>query len=45
MFGAVDILINNAVVRHIGSIEAFGTAEWNEVDRGEPVRGVSHDPV
>jgi 3-hydroxybutyrate dehydrogenase len=29
-FGAIDILINNAVVRHVGSIEHFGTAEWNE---------------
>jgi 3-hydroxybutyrate dehydrogenase len=29
-FGAVDILINNAVVRHVGSIEHFGTAEWDE---------------
>jgi len=29
-FGAIDILINNAVVRHLGSIEHFGTAEWNE---------------
>jgi 3-hydroxybutyrate dehydrogenase len=29
-FGAIDILINNAVVRHVGSIEQFGTAEWDE---------------
>lgn len=29
-FGGVDILINNAVVRHVGSIEHFGTAEWDE---------------
>jgi 3-hydroxybutyrate dehydrogenase len=29
-FGAVDILVNNAVVRHVGSIEHFGTAEWDE---------------
>jgi 3-hydroxybutyrate dehydrogenase len=29
-FGAIDILINNAVVRHVGSIEHFGTAEWDE---------------
>ena len=29
-FGAIDILINNAVVRHLGSIEHFGAAEWNE---------------
>ena len=29
-FGAIDILINNAVVRYLGSIEHFGTAEWNE---------------
>src|SRR5512134_3735410 len=28
LFGSVDILINNAVVRHVGSIEHFGTAEW-----------------
>jgi 3-hydroxybutyrate dehydrogenase len=30
LFGSVDILINNAVVRHVGSIEHFGTAEWDE---------------
>jgi 3-hydroxybutyrate dehydrogenase len=29
-FGSIDILINNAVVRHVGSIEHFGTAEWEE---------------
>jgi 3-hydroxybutyrate dehydrogenase len=29
-FGAIDILINNAVVRHLGSIEHFGTTEWND---------------
>jgi 3-hydroxybutyrate dehydrogenase len=30
-FGSVDILINNAVVRHLGSIEHVGVEEWNEV--------------
>jgi 3-hydroxybutyrate dehydrogenase len=29
-FGTIDILINNAVVRHVGSIEHFGTREWDE---------------
>jgi 3-hydroxybutyrate dehydrogenase len=29
-FGSIDILINNAVVRHVGSIEHFGVEEWNE---------------
>jgi 3-hydroxybutyrate dehydrogenase len=29
-FGVIDIVINNAVVRHVGSIEHVGTAEWNE---------------
>jgi NAD(P)-dependent dehydrogenase (short-subunit alcohol dehydrogenase family) len=29
-FGAIDILINNAVVRHLGSIEHFGTEKWDE---------------
>lgn len=29
-FGAIDILINNAVVRHVGAIEHFGTAAWDE---------------
>lgn len=29
-FGTIDILINNAVVRHLGSIEHFGTQEWDE---------------
>jgi 3-hydroxybutyrate dehydrogenase len=28
--GAINILINNAVVRHMGSVEQFGTAEWDE---------------
>jgi 3-hydroxybutyrate dehydrogenase len=29
-FGSIDILVNNAVVRHLGSIEHVGTAEWEE---------------
>ena len=29
-FGSVDILINNAVVRHLGSIEHVSVEEWNE---------------
>jgi 3-hydroxybutyrate dehydrogenase len=29
-FGAVDILVNNAVVRHSASVEAFGAADWDE---------------
>jgi len=29
-FGAIDILINNAVVRHLGSIEHFGTDKWDD---------------
>lgn len=29
-FGAIDILINNAVVRHVGPIEQFGAAAWDE---------------
>jgi 3-hydroxybutyrate dehydrogenase len=29
-FGSVDIVINNAVVRHVGSIEHFGVEHWNE---------------
>ena len=29
-FGTVDIVVNNAVVRHTAPIEAFGTSEWNE---------------
>jgi 3-hydroxybutyrate dehydrogenase len=29
-YGSIDIVINNAVVRHVGSIEHFGTAEWDE---------------
>jgi 3-hydroxybutyrate dehydrogenase len=29
-YGSIDILINNAVVRHVGSIEHFGVDEWNE---------------
>lgn len=29
-FGAVDILINNAVVRHAAPVEAFATERWDE---------------
>jgi 3-hydroxybutyrate dehydrogenase len=28
-FGSVDIVVNNAVVRHTAPVEAFGTAEWD----------------
>jgi len=28
--GGVDIVINNAVVRHTAPVEAFGTSEWDE---------------
>ena len=28
--GGIDILINNAVVRHTAPIESFGAAEWDE---------------
>jgi 3-hydroxybutyrate dehydrogenase len=30
LFGSIDIVINNAVVRHVGPVEHFGTAEWDE---------------
>jgi 3-hydroxybutyrate dehydrogenase len=29
-FGAVDILVNNAVVRHSAPVEAFDAAEWDD---------------
>jgi len=29
-FGSVDILVNNAVIRHTAPVEAFGTTEWDE---------------
>jgi len=29
-FGAVDILVNNAVVRHAAPVEAFGSERWDE---------------
>ena len=29
-FGSVDILVNNAVVRHAAPVEAWSTAEWDE---------------
>ena len=29
-FGAIDILVNNAVVRHVAAIEAMSAAEWDE---------------
>jgi 3-hydroxybutyrate dehydrogenase len=28
--GTIDIVINNAVVRHSAPVEAFGTSEWDE---------------
>lgn len=30
VFGAVDILVNNAVVRHFSPVEAFPVERWNE---------------
>jgi 3-hydroxybutyrate dehydrogenase len=30
VMGGIDILINNAVVRHTSPVEAFGTAEWDD---------------
>jgi 3-hydroxybutyrate dehydrogenase len=30
MFGAVDILVNNAVVRHAAPVERFAPADWDE---------------
>jgi 3-hydroxybutyrate dehydrogenase len=29
-FGKVDILVNNAVVRHVAAVEDFGTSQWDE---------------
>jgi 3-hydroxybutyrate dehydrogenase len=29
-FGSIDILINNAVVRHTAPVEAFGVEQWDE---------------
>jgi 3-hydroxybutyrate dehydrogenase len=29
-FGAIDILINNAVMRHTAPVEAFGVSEWDD---------------
>src|SRR5262245_38584714 len=29
-FGGIDILVNNAVARHTGSIEEFAPADWDE---------------
>ena len=29
-FGSVDILVNNAVVRHTAPVEAFGVEQWDE---------------
>ncbi len=29
-FGSVDVLVNNAVVRHSGPIETFGVSQWDE---------------
>ena len=29
-FDSIDIVVNNAVVRHVAPVESFGTAEWND---------------
>ncbi|HEY5291097.1 MAG TPA: SDR family NAD(P)-dependent oxidoreductase, partial [Burkholderiales bacterium] len=29
-FGKVDILVNNAVVRHVAPVEDFGASQWDE---------------
>ena len=29
-FGSIDIVINNAVVRHTAPVESFGTSEWDD---------------
>ena len=29
-FGKVDIVVNNAVVRHVAPVENFGTSQWDE---------------
>jgi 3-hydroxybutyrate dehydrogenase len=29
-FGAIDILVNNAVMRHTAPVESFGVTEWDE---------------
>ena len=29
-FGTIDIVVNNAVVRHTAPVEAFGTSEWED---------------
>lgn len=29
-FGSIDIVVNNAVVRHTAPVESFGVAEWND---------------
>jgi 3-hydroxybutyrate dehydrogenase len=29
-FGAIDILVNNAVIRHTGPIETFSRGDWDE---------------
>jgi 3-hydroxybutyrate dehydrogenase len=29
-FGAVDIVVNNAVVRHVAPVEDFGTRQWDD---------------
>jgi len=29
-FGSIDIVVNNAVVRHTSPVESFGVSEWND---------------
>lgn len=29
-FGSIDIVVNNAVVRHVSPVESFGVSEWDD---------------
>ncbi len=42
--GAIDILVNNAVVRHFAPVEDFAPERWEEAHRRQSVGAVSSDP-
>ena len=41
-FGAIDILVNNAVVRYAAPVEQFPVGEWDLGNRRESFGRVSH---
>ena len=44
-FGAIDILVNNAVVRYAAPVEQFPVGEWDLAHRRESFGRISHHPA